>query len=260
MAAKWSSRFERKPGRWVFVPTPETKCRGDQIRQQISSVWQPPEYYFHLLKGGHVKALQMHTQGDSFLRLDIEDFFGKINRTRVTRCLKDLVGYDCARDIAKDSTVRHPTEPDRWVLPYGFVQSPLLASIGLARSRLGTALDQLHALEHLKVSVYVDDIIVSGRDIAELAQVKEHLTERATLAGLRLSLSKCEGPAAQVTAFNVALAHESMAVTPERLDDFAAALTASASTNKRQGIVGYVRTINASQSAQLEAISASSST
>src|SRR5258708_9321833 len=126
MAQKWANKYQSTPGRWVFDPTPEYRLIGEEIRKATRKVWRPPSYYFHLRKGGHVKALQRHMRNTYFVRLDIEDFFGSINRTRLTRCLKAFFGFPDARRMADESTVRHPTERGRWVLPYGFIQSPML--------------------------------------------------------------------------------------------------------------------------------------
>lgn len=65
-----------------------------------------------------------------------------------------------AEDFAVTSTV-WDARTRRFVLPYGFAQSPLLASIDLDMSLLGRLLIQLQR-EGLTLSVYVDDIIVSS--------------------------------------------------------------------------------------------------
>lgn len=117
MSGKWLHKFERKPGRWVFAPTSETKMLGLKIKAQIEEVWTAPDYFFHLQAGGHIGALKTHHGRSSFLRLDIEDFFGSVNRSRVTRCLTPYFGYAKAREMAVESTVQHPTEKGRYVLP-----------------------------------------------------------------------------------------------------------------------------------------------
>ncbi len=55
---RWEHRFEVKPGRWVYVPTPIGKAAGEKIRSSVAKVWSRPKFYFHLRKGGHVAALQ----------------------------------------------------------------------------------------------------------------------------------------------------------------------------------------------------------
>jgi hypothetical protein len=110
MNPKWSSKFELKPGKWVFVPTAQAVLEGKKIKREIEKCWKPPSYYFHLKSGGHVEALRMHRAHENFLRIDIRDFFGSINRTRVTRCLKEKFKYATARSFAHASTVPDPDE------------------------------------------------------------------------------------------------------------------------------------------------------
>jgi hypothetical protein len=78
---KWLHKFELKPGRWVFVPTPETVAAGKKIKEDISKLWHPPSFYYHMQKGGHVSALRAHINNENFMHFDIKNFFGKINRT-----------------------------------------------------------------------------------------------------------------------------------------------------------------------------------
>lgn len=157
---------------------------GEEIKKATRKAWRPPPYYFHLWRGGHIRALQRHLRNSYFVRFDIEDFFERVNQTRVTRCLKEYFSYAEARKMAVNSTVRHPTESGRWVLPYGFVQSPILASLALAKSRVGTILNRLHKMSSISVSVYVDDISVSCNDLAKLEEACEALIPAAMKAGL----------------------------------------------------------------------------
>jgi hypothetical protein len=252
MPQKWVTKYQRKPGRWVFEPNDEYRAIGEAIRKATRKVWCAPSYYFHLSKGGHVAALRRHARKTYFTHFDIEDFFGRVNQTRITRCLKGYLGYSAARQMAVDSTVRHPTVPSRWVLPYGFVQSPILASLALSKSRLGSALDRIHKARGINVSVYVDDIIVSCDDHEMLQHVGEVLATAAQKSGLPFNTAKCQGPASAINAFNIELTHSSLAIVAERLAQFAAELAATPSAQRRQGIVGYVKSVNAAQAAALD--------
>lgn len=253
MTEKWATKFERKPGRWVFEPTPEYRDIGEGVRSATAKLWQAPVYFFHLRAGGHVAALVRHAKHKYFLRCDVEDFFGRVTRTRVTRCLKEYFGYERAREMANDSTVRHPTDKARWVLPYGFVQSPILASLALAKSRLGTTLRSLHKTAGLTVSVYVDDIIVSCDDLDALETIKGALIEAAERSNFSFNAHKIEGPASSITAFNIDLANASLAIADERFDEFAQDLASSTSELQRNGILSYVRSVNEDQADLLAA-------
>jgi hypothetical protein len=203
MPAKWAIKYQLKPGRWVFEPTKETKAAGEEIRKAICEKWHPPVTYYHLRSGGHVRALQSHLHHKYFIRADIDDFFGSVNRSRITRCLKGQFGYAQARRMAILSTVPHPAESARWMLPYGFVQSPILASLSLACSRLGTYLAALSKVDGVAVSVYVDDIVVSSNCISSLTECLTKLTGVAEKSGFLLNDAKVQGPAMSIIVFNI---------------------------------------------------------
>ncbi|MBN6100570.1 hypothetical protein JR064_00105 [Xanthomonas sp. CFBP 8703] len=186
---RWEHRFEVKPGRWVYVPTPLGKAAGEKIRSSVSKVWSRPKFYFHLRRGGHVAALRRHLENQYFFRCDLDDFFGRINESRVTRSLKGSFSYVDARKMAKESVVIRP-DTGKTMLPYGYVQSPMLASLALDRSRVGRFLRQCESSEHLTVSVYMDDIVLSSNDEGRLTAAVAELGQLATDAGLPLSPGK----------------------------------------------------------------------
>lgn len=250
MIPKWASRFEIKPGAWVFVPTEETIKAGQEIKQNLEARWKPPSNYYHLLSGGHVEALRAHAGNSWFVHLDIQDFFGSINRSRITRCLKSLFGYKRAREIANSSTVIHPSRGG-FILPFGFVQSPLIASICLYKSALGSRLRGLQK-EGLTVSVYVDDLILSTNDLhvanEGLAAVK-HAAERS---GFRLNPDKEEGPAEKIAAFNIDLSTKHLAIKQERLIAFIEAFQSAESPHQQLGIIGYVASVSPVQADEIQ--------
>lgn len=248
MSAKWVHRYERKPGRWVFDPSPEARLEGLAVKELVELHWRPPSNYFHLKAGGHVAALRKHVGSAYFLKLDISDFFGSITRSRVSRVLKGYVGHKEARRLATLSTVRHPGDARRVMLPYGFVQSPLLASVVLHKSGLGGLLDRLHAEPGLVVTVYVDDLIVSGNNLERLNEVLAELKMQAAKSGFDLSGDKEQGPAAAISAFNIELvAGNELAVRAERMSELARIFATSTSAYQKAGIVGYVRTVSCNQ-------------
>jgi hypothetical protein len=247
MNPKWSSRFELKPGKWVFVPTADSLEDGKRIKKSIEKCWKPPSYFFHLRAGGHVEALQSHLEHDNFLHIDIQDFFGSISRTRVTRCLKDKLSYAIARSYANASTVPDPVIAKRIIVPFGFVQSQIVAAVCLAESALGIYLDKLSLNPAIALSVYVDDIIVSSSDAVLLEQVLKDIEVAAKKAHFVLNADKQEGPAAVITAFNIVLTKGSMKVEADRIKKFEQALTTATSENQRAGIKSYVTSVNAVQ-------------
>lgn len=252
MTQKWTHRYELKPGRWVFAPTEDARKRGQAIRAAVESRWKPPQFYFHLRDGGHVAALKSHAENRFYFRADIDDFFGRVNRTRVTRCLKSWFPYAAAREMASESVVRRP-DIDGFVLPYGFVQSPILASLALDMSKLGSLLRKLHELPALAVTVYVDDIIVSGSDERELEDVALNLQAIAETARFPVSRTKMEGPASSITAFNIDLSFGLLRISEARLAKFRLAYQGGSSEQRQAGIRGYVDSVNPGQTPSLDA-------
>ena len=248
MNPKWTSRFELKPGRWVFVPTPEAAAAGKKIKKQVESVWNAPQYYFHLQAGGHVAALRSHLTHTNFIHVDIEDFFGSVNRTRITRCLKPRVGYAKAREWANASTVAHPNDKSRFIIPYGFVQSQIVAALCLSESALGVCLDKIHNTSGVVVSVYVDDIIASTDDPTLCSKLFGELEVAASRARFAFNPNKQQGPGTSVTAFNIALSKDQLLIEADRLTAFSAALAQAKSEPQRQGILSYINSINPAQS------------
>ncbi|MFM0502916.1 reverse transcriptase domain-containing protein [Paraburkholderia caffeinilytica] len=239
----------------MFVPTEETVKIGQDIKSDIQGRWKPPSYFFHLKKGGHVAALKAHMHHASFIHLDIQDFFGSVNRTRVTRCLKGLYSYSEARDIASASTVIRPNMTERrFILPYGFVQSMILAALCFHKSALGNYIKHLSRCKDIAVSVYVDDIIISMCTDASAEDILRNAEAAADKSGFRLNPTKQEGPAPAINAFNIELSQNSLVITAERQREFLEALLASTNEHQQEGILGYVGSVNAAQARQLASL------
>ncbi len=251
LAQKWETRFQLKPGTWVFVPTEEGRETGYIIKELVEERWRPPKNYFHLTNGGHVHAIRAHVHNASFAHLDIQDFFGHITASRVTRWLTPLMGYPKARDFAKASTVAHP-DHGRVVLPFGFVQSPILASLCLFHSALGRCLAELPKKLGVVVSVYMDDIILSAAHHSILEQAVKLVDESSMRSALPIHPDKREGPAPNITAFNIALAHQSLRVEDDRWSSFLNAYQSSENEFVRRGIHSYVRSVNFEQANSLD--------
>ncbi|MBE4227422.1 reverse transcriptase domain-containing protein [Vibrio parahaemolyticus] len=246
--ASWSNRFEVKPHRWVYNPTPESRTLGQQINKLLNKLWKKPSYYYHLRNGGHVEALNIHLESLYFATIDISDFFGNISRSRITRSLKPVTGYENARKIAKLSTVKASKNyPHSHHLPYGFNQSPILASICLFDSTLGKYLDQLSKSEKVRVSVYMDDIVISAQDDKLLNKVFDEILVAAEKSKFVLSEEKTKPVAMQTKAFNIVITHGNMKVEYDRFIKFQHAYSASDSEAQRHGIGSYVGSVNKAQ-------------
>jgi hypothetical protein len=243
---KWTHCYQLKPGRWVFAPTAEAKKTGARIKREVAARWKPPSFYFHLRAGGHIAAVRFHASNKFFYCADLDDFFGRVSRSRVTRCLKPWFCYADAREMASESVVKRPG-PHGFVLPYGFVQSPILASLALDKSKLGSYLRKLNGRSDLKVSVYVDDIIISGDDKHAVGEAADQLEQAAEAALLPTNATKKEGPAIGITAFNIEVSHQMLRITEARLVKLRGAYQAATSAYCKAGILSYVESVNTDQ-------------
>lgn len=224
------------------------------MKAAVAKHWKAPPYYFHLKRGGHVAALQQHQANGHFLKLDLSDFFGSISRSRLSRALKSFFSHADALRIATASTVRHPENPNKTILPYGFVQSPLLASLVLQKSALGRFLDLLDKNKDTTVSVYVDDILVSSADPELLASISLDLTALTPKSGFVLNADKSEGPASTITAFNIQIeSGHQLKIVERRLAELRDQIVNSTSDDERKGVIGNVRSVNPAQAMGFEA-------
>lgn len=244
---RWTTKFKIKNNTWVFVPNKETREYGKRVKLQIEEKWNKPDYYFHLRDGGHVEALKCHLNNIYFIHVDIENFFENINKSRVTRNLKIFFGYTNSRSVAIESTVRLPSDiENKYILPFGFVQSPIIASLCLHKSRLGTFLDRLNEGDDFVVSVYMDDIIISGKNIRKLKSILNELVVISEHSKLPLNNKKTEKPSKKITSFNIELSHMNLSINKNRMDAFKKAYDVG-NENQRKGILTYMSTINKKQ-------------
>lgn len=245
---RWKSRFPLKSGKWVFVPTQSSKVFGKQVSRLIKSKWAIPEYFYHLKPGGHVEAIRLHANHQFFSRLDIDNFFGSISRSRVARSLKEFLGYKKSWEIALNSAVKIPNSyPIQFMLPFGFVQSPILASVCLDRSNLGKTLFRVSKISGISLSVYMDDILISSNDDALLRRLTIEVKDQMLRSHWLSNSSKEVISAPSVTAFNIDLKRAHYEITNARLQKLLHEYMGTINVNKKSGIRKYVRSVNPMQ-------------
>lgn len=250
--SSWSNRFEVKPARWVYNPTPESRSVGYEIIKLLNSHWDKPFYYYHLRSGGHIEALSLHLENKFFSTVDIKDFFGSISRTRITRALKKFLKYDDARKIAKISTVKAIGDyPHSHHLPYGFVQSPLLASICLFDSSLGIFLNDINNKSNFSVSVYMDDIIISSNDKKDLKNLFKDIQAVARKSKFLINDVKSTPASESAKAFNIIFTHKNMKIEYDRFIKLQHVYSTSKSEFQKNGIKSYVNSVNGYQATLL---------
>ncbi|HEX3936565.1 MAG TPA: reverse transcriptase domain-containing protein [Xanthobacteraceae bacterium] len=207
----------RSRGKWIFVPNERCKRKGERILSYFSRV-KFPSYFYHYQPGGHVAALHAHLQNSLFFKIDIQNFYYSIARMRVTRVLRNR-GFVGAHTAARWSCVANPLAGPRHVLPIGFLQSPLLASLVLLKSPVADAIER--ALDDgVCISVYLDDFIGSHNDNSVLTAAYDNIRHACVGAGLIPNAGKLVPPNAAITVFNCDLVHGAAQVTEARVNEF----------------------------------------
>lgn len=243
-------KFTTDRGLLIFVPTKKGQEDGRQIIKAVLKHWSPPDYFFHLQKGGHVAASLVHLSNPALARLDIRSFFDSVTRPKIHRALRKVgFSHKSAWETARVSTVRKPGATG-FSLPFGFVQSPVLASIALDQSALGKALRA--AAGEIRLAVYMDDILMSADGEEALARHVAALDAAAEEAGFELHPHKRQ-LGTVVEAFNLRLTTGEARVTDARMDQFAA-LERTKTGLREAAIVRYVEGINQDQAEELKTI------
>lgn len=248
LVENYKTRFELKPGKWVFVKIKSSASDGKIIVNELLKKWKPARHYYHFGKrGGHLGALRAHSVCNYRASLDLKNFFPSVSRNKVSKSLKS-VGFNQkdAFEIAKRSCVDF--EGRRFV-PFGFTQSMALATLAIDRSRLGKALDTLR-LNGTYISMYVDDLLISSNSKAELFDIYEMLKEEVLAAGFELAKEKCISPTANLDVFNCRIGEGTLAITENRMKAFQDQLL-FANEDARDAILRYVSVVNHVQASQL---------
>lgn len=222
----YSYKYQNAKGKWVFAPTPDSRQLGRYVKRLVGYGVEFPSCFYHLKKGGHIAALHALRRRKYFARLDLQDFFYSVGRNRVTRLLRSLNRRDAER-LAKASTVKNPLGDPSYSLPYGFVQSPILASFALQESSLGKAL--LDASADVEVSVFVDDIAFAADDLSAVSDCYARLRDAAVESNFTINERKSNTPAPLIEVFHCHLSHMRTIVTEERRMEFAERGTSPAS-------------------------------
>ena len=193
--------------------------KGQRILGYFENRVDLPQYYFHYAKGGHVAALHAHLENEFFFKIDIKNFFYSISRNRVAAVLQHW-RFGGSYLVAQWSCVANPyTGMPPFALPIGFVQSPLLASLVLMRSRVADAIERSRS-EGIEISVYLDDIIGSHQNAETLRGAYEGILQACVEANLIPNAEKLTTPTRAIVAFNCNLQRGLVEVTEDRIAKF----------------------------------------
>ena len=134
-------------------------------------------------------------------------------------------------------------------MPFGFVQSPALASLCLDKSKLGRVLRNINNLD-VSVSVYMDDIILSSNDKALLYKSLKKVEEASEKSKFPLNKDKKNNPSNKVTVFNIDLSRGKLQINNKRIKEFQSAYEKTGLDEEKKGILNYIKTINPIQEKQ----------
>ena len=259
MLGTYIHKFVLPNGHQVFVPSASGRQAGAVVHVDVRRRWRPPYYFYHLRSGGHVAALKAHLHNRCFATLDISGFFNSVTRSKIHRALCSIkIDHRKAWDIAQESTVEKTLRKSDFSLPYGFVQSPVLASLALDRSALGQGMKVLARSNHMRLTCYVDDLVLSGVEEEAVETGRLALIEAARLSGFVINATKSQLPGPEITAFNIVLSNGELAITSNRMREFESDLMRS-TPSAAAGIIAYVRSVNGSQADRLVQVALASS-
>ena len=248
MARSFEKFYEIKEGRFVFEPTTKARKIGEEILNDLFKIWSPPDHFYHLGKSkGHVEALRVYSKIRLFASIDIENFFGSVTRTKISRSLR-AIGFDDKKafSIAYDSVVDFGGTK---TLPYGFIQSVALATLVMECSALGSAIRQA-IKSNVMITVYVDDIILSGEHAETLQHHFDEFVRTTNAVKFNISAKKCQNVSDKIEVFNCNLSKSHISTTPKRMAQFKVDY-AHASDARRASIEKYITAVNKSQVAEL---------
>lgn len=209
-------RFNIK-GKIGYVPSSLGRQIGLEIKRLVEQKVSFPDYYFHMRPGGHVDAMHLHAKNFWFARADLQSFFHSVRRNRVSCVLRDI-GVPRHVHYAKWSCVKDANSGSGYILPYGFVQSPILATLVLYKSCLGECLSKIS--KDITVSLYMDDICLSGPNKRVVRSCMDSLLGAIDQAGFVVNREKLRLPCRKIDIFNCDISHGRVEVSAERCKEF----------------------------------------
>jgi retron-type reverse transcriptase len=146
----------------ISAPIPPLKSVQARIADLLRRV-APPDYLFAPVEGrSYVDNAARHIGSRSFRLLDIEDFFPSCTFNKVLWFFRTRM--ECSPDVAY-ILAKIATENN--VLPQGSPCSPILAYF--AYIDMWTEIDECVRADGCKLSVYADDLTMSGETVHERA-------------------------------------------------------------------------------------------
>jgi retron-type reverse transcriptase len=157
---EWATPKKNGTLRQIESPRSDLKQVQSRIATLLSRIEVPP-YLMAPVKGrSYVDNALMHREGPAFRLLDIEDFFSNCRAPRVFWFFHKRM--QCSRDVSAILT-RLLTRHGR--LPQGSPASPIMAYYAYLDmwEDINSAVEDARC----KLSIYIDDITISGKKIPE---------------------------------------------------------------------------------------------
>lgn len=254
MPTNYSSKYEDSNGLTIYTQNDEQQKIARRIISYVRKRWKPLPYYYHLKPGGHVAAVRLHLEHLYFARADLKKFFNNATRRKIERALGKLgINYEIIQEITANSIVTDHSSNNKHV-PFGFVQSPLLATLALHKSALGSYFKKVSTSTIVTLSVYMDDILISSNSIEDLNLILDKMLEASQISKFPINPEKLVRPTDSLTIFNIKLSHRAMCLTPDRLAEFETAIRQESEIKVINGIISYVRAVNEGQYLHLKTI------
>lgn len=237
-------KFEIRPQKFVYIPTEQGKDQGLAIISRIYDLWEPNPIFFHLgNRGGHVAAMRIHLQHRYFAKIDLSNYFNSITRTKIIRSLKKIgIPYEESYNIAYNSVVE---ENNRKILPYGFVQSMVLATLSFEKSGFCSEVIRINNTD-VSVTIYVDDIIISSNDQQRVGEIYDYLCSIINQSNFSISLDKSQNCSVKITSFNCSISQGNMRILEDRMESFRQSYS-NGNSFTREAILRYIDVINTDQ-------------
>lgn len=144
----------------ISAPVPPLKSVQARIADLLRRV-APPDYLFAPVEGrSYVDNAARHIGSRSFRLLDIEDFFPSCTFNKVLWFFRTRM--ECSPDVAY---ILAKIATEKNVLPQGSPCSPILAYF--AYIDMWTEIDECVRADDCKLSVYADDLTMSGETVHE---------------------------------------------------------------------------------------------
>jgi len=241
----YRKKIDLGEGKFAYEQTAESYKYGKMIIKKIKQKWAPPSYHFHYQKGGHLAALNAHRNSNCFSKIDLSKFYYKITKNKIIRNLKKIgFTFQEADEIAALSTIPHN---GYFVLPFGFVQSSIIASLVLSKSAIGSVFK--NTPDAIRLSVYVDDILVSALDKQVLVEsFSQQICDAAEKSNFAINTAKTVLAQTDLEIFNIDICRNKWKISDNRMSEFMVEMSLTEDDNRAEAMIKYVSNVNLAQS------------